>query len=69
MVKELGLALEMRLDYKKGGGEVVRADEIERAVVAVMDKESEVRKKVKEMGEMTRKAGWWVFLCFCWKNY
>ncbi|KAI5321735.1 PREDICTED: UDP-glycosyltransferase [Prunus dulcis] len=56
MVKELGLALEMRLDYKKGGGEVVRADEIERAVVAVMDKESEVRKKVKQMGEMTRKA-------------
>ncbi|VVA32117.1 PREDICTED: UDP-glycosyltransferase [Prunus dulcis] len=56
MVKESGLAMEMRLDYKKGSGEVVGADEIERAVVAVMDMDSEVRKKVKEMGEMTRKA-------------
>ncbi|KAM1309290.1 hypothetical protein PS2_006025 [Malus domestica] len=56
MVRELGMALEMRLDYKTGSGDVVGADEIERAVVGVMEKDSEVRKKVEEMGKMARKA-------------
>lgn len=55
MVKELGLGLEMRLDYKRSGDEVVKADEIARAVVGVMEN-SEVRKKVKEMGLVCRKA-------------
>uniref|UniRef100_A0A2N9GHA1 Uncharacterized protein n=1 Tax=Fagus sylvatica TaxID=28930 RepID=A0A2N9GHA1_FAGSY len=54
MVRELGLAVEMRLDYRKGA-DLVLADEIERAVRGVMDG-IEVRKKVKEMGEMARKA-------------
>nr|POE60393.1 udp-glycosyltransferase 71k2 [Quercus suber] len=54
MVKEMGLAVELRLDYKSGG-DLVMADEIERAVRHVMD-DSEVRKKVKEMGEIARKA-------------
>nr|XP_008384820.2 UDP-glycosyltransferase 71K1-like [Malus domestica] len=56
MVRELGMALEMRLDYKTGSADVVGADEIERAVVGVMEKDSEVRKKVEEMGKMARKA-------------
>ena len=56
MVRELGMALEMRLDYKRGSADVVGADEIERAVVGVMEKDSEVRKKVEEMGKMARKA-------------
>ena len=56
MVRELGLAMEMRLDYRSGGGDLVMADEIERAVRGVMDGGSEVRKKVKEMGEKARKA-------------
>lgn len=55
MVRELGLAEEMRLDYRDGG-DFVMADEIERAVRGVMESDSEVRKKVKEMGEMARKA-------------
>ena len=54
MVKEMGLAVELRLDYKSGG-DLVMADEIESAVRHVMD-DIEVRKKVKEMGETARKA-------------
>ncbi|XVF46713.1 hypothetical protein PTKIN_Ptkin03bG0050100 [Pterospermum kingtungense] len=56
MVKELGLADEMRLDYRRGTSDVVMADEIEKTVGLVMDGGSEVRKKVKEMSEMARKA-------------
>ncbi|CAK7338747.1 unnamed protein product [Dovyalis caffra] len=55
MVKELGLSVELKLDYKKGG-DLVTADEIARAVISVMRSDSEVRKKVKEMGETARKA-------------
>uniref|UniRef100_A0A2N9ESZ8 Glycosyltransferase n=1 Tax=Fagus sylvatica TaxID=28930 RepID=A0A2N9ESZ8_FAGSY len=55
MVRELGLAVEMRLDYKIGA-DLVSGDEIERAVRHVMDGTNEVRKKMKEMGEMARKA-------------
>ncbi|KAM1148632.1 hypothetical protein ACFX10_029159 [Malus domestica] len=36
--------------------DVMGADKIERAVVGAMEKDSEVRKKVEEMGEMARKA-------------
>ncbi|XVF46728.1 hypothetical protein PTKIN_Ptkin03bG0051600 [Pterospermum kingtungense] len=56
MVKELGLAVEMRLDYRRGTSDVVMADEIEKAVRLVTDGESKLRKKVKEMSEMARKA-------------
>ncbi|MBA0850967.1 hypothetical protein Goshw_010334 [Gossypium schwendimanii] len=56
MVKELGLAVEMRLNYRKDSDEVVMADEIEKAVGMVMDGGSEMRKKVKEMGEIARKS-------------
>ncbi|MBA0761782.1 hypothetical protein Gotri_024376 [Gossypium trilobum] len=56
MVKELGLAVETRLNYRKDSDEVVMIDEIEKAVGMVMDCGSEVRKKVKEMGEIARKS-------------
>ncbi|XVF46716.1 hypothetical protein PTKIN_Ptkin03bG0050400 [Pterospermum kingtungense] len=46
----------MRLDYRRGTSDVVMADKIEKAVGLVMDGGSEVRKKVKEMSEMARKA-------------
>ncbi|KAJ7964157.1 Glycosyltransferase [Quillaja saponaria] len=55
MVKELGLAVELRLDYRMGV-DLVMADEIEKAVKHLMDFDCEVRKKVKETGEMARKA-------------
>ncbi|KAJ4705637.1 Glycosyltransferase [Melia azedarach] len=56
MVKDLGLAVEMRLDYRKGGGELVQADEIARAVECVMDGGDEVRKRVKEASKKSRLA-------------
>ncbi|MBA0794662.1 hypothetical protein Gohar_018970 [Gossypium harknessii] len=56
MVKELGLAVETRLNYRKDSDEVVMIDEIEKAVGMVMDGGSEVRKKVKEMSEIARKS-------------
>ncbi|XVF46729.1 hypothetical protein PTKIN_Ptkin03bG0051700 [Pterospermum kingtungense] len=56
MVKELGLAVELRLNYKECTNELVMADEIEEAVRQVMDGGSEVRNKVKEMAVMARKA-------------
>ncbi|KAH7549911.1 hypothetical protein JRO89_XS13G0104300 [Xanthoceras sorbifolium] len=55
MVKELGLAVEMRLDSRRDG-DLVMANEIEKAVRRVMDGDSEIRKKVKEMAEISRKS-------------
>ncbi|XVF05349.1 hypothetical protein REPUB_Repub05bG0164500 [Reevesia pubescens] len=37
MVKELGLAIEMRMNYLQGIDEIVSTDEIEKAVRKVMD--------------------------------
>ncbi|XP_044488178.1 anthocyanidin 3-O-glucosyltransferase 2-like [Mangifera indica] len=54
MVKDIGLAVELRLDYKISGGEVVSGDEIARAIKYVMDRDNEVRKKVKEKSEKSR---------------
>ncbi|XP_030447381.2 UDP-glycosyltransferase 71K1-like [Syzygium oleosum] len=59
MVKELGLAEELRLDYKGHGGcgHLVPAEEIERAVERLMGGgAAATRKKVKEMKEAARKA-------------
>ncbi|GLT60042.1 hypothetical protein SLA2020_328300 [Shorea laevis] len=55
MVKELGLAVEMRLDYSINSG-LVEAEEIEKALHGVMDGGSEVRKKVKAMSDMAKNA-------------
>ncbi|XP_031268590.1 anthocyanidin 3-O-glucosyltransferase 2-like [Pistacia vera] len=56
IVKDLGLAVELRLDYRNTSGEVVLGDEIARAVKCVMDTDNEVRKKVKEESENSRLA-------------
>ncbi|KAJ9698647.1 hypothetical protein PVL29_007623 [Vitis rotundifolia] len=55
MVKELGLAVEMRLD-SRFDGDVVMAEEIDGAIRRVMEADSTVRKMVKEMGEKSRRA-------------
>nr|ALX36003.1 THC 2'-glucosyltransferase [Paeonia lutea] len=55
MVRELKLAIEMKLDYRRGG-DLVMADEIERAVRCLMDGGGEVRKRVEEMGEKCKMA-------------
>ncbi|KAF8392000.1 hypothetical protein HHK36_022340 [Tetracentron sinense] len=58
LVKDLGLAVEMSVDYREGGDDLVVAEEVERGVrsVIVMVYDNEVRKRVKEMGENSRKA-------------
>ena len=56
LVKELGLAVEMRVDYRGQKGGLVMAGEIEGAVRRVMESDSTVRKKMKEMEEMSRRC-------------
>ncbi|XP_044465490.1 anthocyanidin 3-O-glucosyltransferase 2-like [Mangifera indica] len=56
LVKDLGLAVELRLDYKISKGELVNADEIERAIKCAMDGKNDVRKRFKEKSEMSRLA-------------
>lgn len=55
MVRELGLAVEITLDYK-GGSDLVVAEEVERGIKRLMDGDDEVRRKVKEMGTKSRMA-------------
>lgn len=47
MMRDLGLAVELRSDYRKDGGDhFVVADEIEKAVGYVMDGDGEMRKRL-----------------------
>ena len=55
MVKEFGLSVELKLDYRTGS-DVVMADEIEKGLKHLMDRDNVVHKKVQEMKEMARKA-------------
>ncbi|XP_057971528.1 UDP-glycosyltransferase 43-like [Malania oleifera] len=55
MVRELGLSMEIRLDYRHGG-ELVRAEEVERGVKQLMEGDGEVRRRVQVMGEKGRTA-------------
>nr|AVW82185.1 putative UDP-glucosyltransferase UGT71C6 [Barbarea vulgaris subsp. arcuata] len=56
LVKELGLAVDLRMDYVSGLGGLVTCDEITRAVRSMMDGGEGKRKKVKEMADAARKA-------------
>ncbi|KAK6919793.1 UDP-glucuronosyl/UDP-glucosyltransferase [Dillenia turbinata] len=63
LVRELGLATEIRVDYRKdylidanNTNDLVTAEEIRRAVESLMEQENEVRRKVKRMSEVCRKA-------------
>lgn len=61
MVSELGLAVEVKMDYRKSFNnetepEILRAEEVEKGIMKLMEVDSEVRKKVKEMSEKSRKA-------------
>ncbi|KAF5727334.1 putative Glycosyltransferase [Tripterygium wilfordii] len=55
MVRELGLAVDLRMDYR-GNVDLVMADEVERAVKDLMSDDNEARRKVKRMSEMARIA-------------
>ncbi|CAL1403510.1 unnamed protein product [Linum trigynum] len=57
LVKELEMAVEIRMSYRKLSGEVVPAEEIERGMRGLMAAENEGRRiKVKEMSDKCRKA-------------
>lgn len=62
MVEELGLAVEIKLDYRKDdvfnpdSSVLVTAGEIESGIKRLMDGKNEIRKKVKRMSEMSRLA-------------
>ena len=55
MVKELGLAVEIRLDYRVGG-DLVLAEEVEKGVRCLMNGSDEIKRKVKAMSEKCRVA-------------
>ncbi|WCJ29232.1 UDP-Glycosyltransferase superfamily protein [Euphorbia peplus] len=54
-VKELGLAVDLKFDYR-GKGEIGRG-EVEKGVRSLMDSENEVRKKLKNMSRIARSVG------------
>ncbi|XP_058744668.1 UDP-glycosyltransferase 71K1-like [Vicia villosa] len=56
MVKELELAVELRVDYRIGSKDVVMAEEIEKGLKNLMDRDNIVHKKVQEMKEIARNA-------------
>ncbi|CAK7345132.1 unnamed protein product [Dovyalis caffra] len=56
MVNDLGLAVEMTLDYSLFSEELVSADKIAKSVKYVMEEDSEVRNKVQEMSETSKKV-------------
>lgn len=59
-MRELGLAVEIKIDYRRSeiSDEVliVSEEEIERGMRKVMEVDGEVRKKVREMSEKSIKA-------------
>ncbi|KAJ9687274.1 hypothetical protein PVL29_015951 [Vitis rotundifolia] len=56
MVKGLGLAVEIKIDYNEDSDYVVSAHEIENGLRNLMNINSEVRKKRKEMEKISRKV-------------
>ncbi|GMI69089.1 UDP-glucosyl transferase 71B6 [Hibiscus trionum] len=58
LVRELGLAVEIKMDYKVDDGEVeiVKAEKIERGIKWLMEQDSDVRKRMKEMSDNSRKV-------------
>ncbi|XP_058007056.1 anthocyanidin 3-O-glucosyltransferase 1-like [Hevea brasiliensis] len=56
MVIDLGLAVEIRMDYRNDGGVIAYSNEIERGIKCLMEHDNEKRKKVKEMSERSRMA-------------
>ena len=46
MVKELGLAVEVKMDYDNSKQIIVTAEEIERGIREVMDPDNEIRENI-----------------------
>ena len=56
MVKDLGLAVEIKIDYNKDRDYVVSAHEIDNGLRNLMNTNSEVRRKKKEMQKISRRV-------------
>ncbi|KAI4305538.1 hypothetical protein L6164_028901 [Bauhinia variegata] len=56
LVKELGLAFELKLDSRMFSDDIVKGDAIANAVKCLMKEDSEVRKTVKDLSVKGRKA-------------
>lgn len=58
LVKDLGMAVDIKMDYKISGNktDVIKAEEIEKAIRQLMDPENGIRMKVKDMKEKSRLA-------------
>ncbi|XP_038898298.1 anthocyanidin 3-O-glucosyltransferase 2-like [Benincasa hispida] len=58
LVRELGLAVEMKMDYHRVGGSLVTADQIERVIRCLMNGNDagEMRKRMKEISKKSREA-------------
>ncbi|KAJ9687242.1 hypothetical protein PVL29_015919 [Vitis rotundifolia] len=56
MVKDLGLAVEIKMDYNKDSSYVVSAQEIEIGLKNLINIDNEVRKKREEMKKISRKV-------------
>ncbi|XP_042482509.1 anthocyanidin 3-O-glucosyltransferase 2-like [Macadamia integrifolia] len=57
MVKELGgLVVELKMDFRGWDDDLVIAEEVEKAVRKLMDADCEVRTKVKDISEKSRRA-------------
>ena len=54
IVKDLGLAVEIKIDYNKDGGYIVGAHEIENGLNNLMNMNNNVRKKMKKMQKISR---------------
>ncbi|BAT79967.1 hypothetical protein LR48_Vigan213s002000 [Vigna angularis] len=55
MIRELGLAVEISVDYRVGG-DLVRAEAVEKGVRSLIEGSDELRRKVKEMSEKCKSA-------------
>ena len=57
LVIELGLAGEIKIDYMEGSDSgIVSADSIKKGIEGIMEKDSEIRKRVKNTSEVSKKA-------------
>ncbi|KAK2651226.1 hypothetical protein Ddye_018715 [Dipteronia dyeriana] len=61
LVRELGLAVEIKMDYRKENSNenaavIVTSEEIERGIRCLMEYDTDIRKRVKETSVMSRKT-------------
>ncbi|KAL2482173.1 UDP-glycosyltransferase 71B7 [Forsythia ovata] len=56
LVKDLGIAVEIKMDYRRGSDVIVKAEEIEKGIRHLMEPDSEMRNKMKQMKNKSRLA-------------